>query len=618
MDEESSPPTLPFQPSVASGSSGSVPLQTTYTTAGTIYNPSSSQRLQPPARRGRLLKATSDFDNLKFPNSPLPRHQPDALHRLYMSGNLAQTQAPPDRQISYEPLQQNYDRAVSPVSTQDQASGMSSSMSVQSSAPMFDVKGKGIAVDASSSDDEDGIITSALMNMTVKSLQNLASYPNPNQKSAQKALLRGTKPRGYSTLSVPSRLDTPSTYRNASPVGGSVPLGEYLPPHMRSRLHAFSDPATFRFPKSRKSARVTISETAANGDYNNTIASSSWLSTPSIHSDSSDLHLSTSMSLAASAGAPKPLTAGPPGQRQYRPSTFESTFKALSTMPTDSQGIFAQVQEEDNYLSLDSLYRLTETPMTTQDYIAQDEEFIPYFRSSTAEAFGATPTPIQNEIDNVAEDSVLPRETLQYYPGYSDFEDSPDADELQYSSVPSKWTCQANGNGDGEQLYYSIAQREADFNSIDPYTPQATAASSLSNVWSNYYDRVLREPTTPMFPQCMGHPACLTEAEIRERTRQTHIKWYAATGLLGDAYPLPKPIVEPTYPPRPKNIYGAVGDGRPSKASSASGESDEASVENMQSQSSKDQVKSELALLDTVLGRANLNPRRGNRVEKWN
>lgn len=191
MDEESSGPSLPFQ---SPATPVSAPLQTTYTTAGTIYNPSSSQRLQPPARRGRLLKATSEFDSIRFVNSPLPRHQPDPLQRLYMSENLAQTQPPPDLPISYEPLQQNYDRAVSPVNAQDQAPGMSWSTGLQSPAALFDVKGKGIAVDANSSDDEDGIITGALMSMPVKSLQNLASYPNPNQKKAQKALLRGIKP----------------------------------------------------------------------------------------------------------------------------------------------------------------------------------------------------------------------------------------------------------------------------------------------------------------------------------------------------------------------------------------------------------------------------------------
>jgi hypothetical protein len=616
MDEESFAANLPFQ---SPATPVSAPLQTTYTTAGTIYNPSSSQRLQPPARRGRLLKATSEFDNLKFVNPSLSRHQPDAMHRPYMSESLAQTQPPPDRQVSYEPLQQNYDRAVSPVNAQDQAPGMSWSTGLQSPAALFDVKGKGIANDTDSSDDEDGIITGALMNMPVKSLQNLASYPNPNQKQAQKALLRGIKPRGNSTLSVPSRQDTPFSQ------------GEYLPQHVRSRHHTASDPAASRFSASRKSARVAISETAANADYKSAIASASRFSTPSIHSDNSDPYISTSMGLASTAGAPKPLTAGPPGLRQYRPSTFESMFKALNTMPTDSQDSIAHAQEGDNYPSFEPRYKFTEIPTTTQDYIEQDEEFIPSFMSSSSRALDATSTAHQIEIDRVLEYSALSRESLQHYPDYSDYTDSLDANEQQYSSVPSKRLHQANGNGvgdaegsyysngngvgdaegsyysngngvgDAEGSYYSNAQREAYFNSIDSFTPQATASSSPFKTWSSYDNETLREP---LFPQCMGHPACLTEAEIRERTRQLHIKWYAATGLLGDAYPLPKPIVEPTYLSRPKNAYGAVGDGRPSKTSSASEESDEASVDTMPSESFKNKIYSDLALLGVVLNRA--------------
>ncbi|KAM0524758.1 hypothetical protein ACHAPE_000859 [Trichoderma viride] len=588
MDEESSAASLPFQ---SPATPVSAPLQTTYTTAGTIYNPSSSQRLQPPARRGRLLKATSEFDNLKFVNPSLSRHQPDALQRLYMSESLAQTQPPPDRQVSYEPLQQNYDRAVSPVNAQDQAPGMSWSTGLQSPAALFDVKGKGIANDTDSSDDEDGIITGALMNMPVKSLQNLASYPNPNQKQAQKALLRGIKPRGNNTLSVPSRQDTP------------LSQSEYFPQHVRSRYNTVSDPAASRFSASRKSARVAISETAAHADYKSAIASASRFSTPSIHSDNSDPYISTSVGLASTAGAPKPLTAGPPGLRQYRPSTFESMFKALNTMPTDPQDSIAHAQEGDNYPSLEPLYKFTEIPTTTQDYIEQDEEFIPSFMSSSSRALDATSTAHQTEIDRVLEYSALTRESLQHYPEYSDHTDSLDANEQQYSSVPSKRLHQANGNGvgDAEGSYYSDAQREAYFNSIDSFTPQATASSSPFKTWSSYDNESLREP---LFPQCMGHPACLTEAEIRERTRQLHIKWYAATGLLGDAYPLPKPIVEPTYLERPKNAYGAVGDGRPSKTSSVSEESDEASVDTMPSESFKNKIYSDLALLGVVLNRA--------------
>jgi hypothetical protein len=46
--------------------------------------------------------------------------------------------------------------------------------------------------------------------------------------------------------------------------------------------------------------------------------------------------------LGSGSGGPRPLSAGPPGQRQYRPSTFESTFKALQVKSQDNHG------EDDN------------------------------------------------------------------------------------------------------------------------------------------------------------------------------------------------------------------------------------------------------------------------------
>ena len=52
---------------------------------------------------------------------------------------------------------------------------------------------------------------------------------------------------------------------------------------------------------------------------------------PAVNFENVDALPTPSTTLATGSGAPRPLTAGPPGQRQYRPSTFESTFKALHT-----------------------------------------------------------------------------------------------------------------------------------------------------------------------------------------------------------------------------------------------------------------------------------------------
>src|SRR5690625_3388660 len=65
----------PSPASAASAASTPAPQQQpTYTTAGTIYNPNSSQPLQPPARRGRATKwnvGSNQTDLCLFPKAVL-------------------------------------------------------------------------------------------------------------------------------------------------------------------------------------------------------------------------------------------------------------------------------------------------------------------------------------------------------------------------------------------------------------------------------------------------------------------------------------------------------------------------------------------------------------------
>ncbi|KAM0248162.1 hypothetical protein ACHAQJ_009553 [Trichoderma viride] len=618
MDEESSSPIFPIPSLAASASTSSQP---TYTTAGTIYNPSSSQRLQPPTRRGRLLKATSDITAhpssntypIFPPDGQLGRSMPLSvkfaqLLDLPQTSSTSLTLPPQSRQIPYKPLQQNYDRAVSPMNAPDQEIKMQS-MTPQLAIHIFDaLRSKGAAIDASSSDDEDATVTSALMNMTVKSLQNLASYPNPNQKSAQKALLRGTKPRAGSVLGGPSRLGTPSAYRNVSPIGGGVSLREETSSGLR---HTLSDPATLRqhftMARPRKLARHVLSEAAPNAGYQ-TVTASSRLSTPSIHSDNSDPNPWASMSLATGVGAPKPLTAGPPGQRQYRPSTFESTFKALHTTPTASQDSTTQLQEEDDYHLLGSLYNvINATPETSQDYTGEDQKHVSGLEMSS-EAHTDIPTACQNSADKGNKiPASVPYDTLQGLIAGSDPEGPFGSDMLRRSSILSGWLPYGvNSDGKVDMFYYSEeVQNKNYFGPMDSYTRLTAAAPSLSELWSSFDSNEVCEPTTPMFPQSMGYAAGLTEAEIQERNLRLNIHWYAGTGLLGDAYPLPKPIAVDTYPPVATNIYGAVGDGRPTQDSSAGGGGGEDwPAKNMSSQPGDDSIMNGLALLGEVLSRA--------------
>lgn len=311
-------------PSSASGSS-TAPAQPTYTTAGTIYNPSSLQPLQPPARRGRSLKWTSGgvYSDLSL----LPR---SLLASLQAKSNGRNSPYP----AQYTPLQQNYDRAAIPMVAPELADDVSSKWGRNSISPSVEVEEMATYMvhDAEHDGDdeeeeEDEGINNIMMNMTVKSLHNLASYPNPNQKMAQKALLRPVKPR----LNQAAQNGSGSNGLSAQPFVWEQRTSPDLPVDRswatKARL-SNSDSVT-----SHVMARAELQ--SITGNVRN-------LPSPSQNSDNTE---QSAAWLAHALGGPRPLTAGPPGQRQYRASTFKSTFKALSTETANTK----QTEEDDAY-----------------------------------------------------------------------------------------------------------------------------------------------------------------------------------------------------------------------------------------------------------------------------
>ncbi|GAO14557.1 uncharacterized protein UV8b_04360 [Ustilaginoidea virens] len=355
-----------FVPSTSTASSPSgPPEQRTYTTAGTIYKPSSTQPLQPPTRRGRSLKW-----------SPAGLHADLALlPKSVLAGlPLRAPSGPPITALQqYTPLQQNYDRAISPFNEPDHilakmpaeailapsthTPGPLSSLSgVEWSGLDRPTAGDGERHSRNDSDTGDEAATEgeadddfnmgALMNMTVKSLQNLASYPNPNQKTAQKALQRGTRPRpcmysqpvtGLSSASPPS-LATIGMASGASEGTSSFSYPKYA---------CQTESSTFRPAQLDAIPKMD----GAWSTRNSTPASAIPVS-PRAKSTSSEV-LKTHHSLAPTGPSPMPLTAGPPGQRQYRPSTFESTFKALKA--NSPSGFLSQEDDEGLLITTQTL-----------------------------------------------------------------------------------------------------------------------------------------------------------------------------------------------------------------------------------------------------------------------
>lgn len=144
-------------------------------------------------------------------------------------------------------------------------------------------------------DDEDEELA-RMSNYSVKTLTSLAQIPNPHQKMAQRALDKARE--SFKASADLSRPITPILARQGLDGAG------VLPP-------AFS---LFRDGTDYNRGRMAR--------YNH-ISSST-----------------RSSVLSSGPGAPQPLTAGPPGQRQYKASTLEGTFRALQassqkTIPSD-------------------------------------------------------------------------------------------------------------------------------------------------------------------------------------------------------------------------------------------------------------------------------------------
>lgn len=147
-----------------------------YTTVGSIYNPSAVP-LQPPTRRGRAVKWPAHTDFATSRASPYAsRNQPTSPSTDPNSRSLLQ----------YSPLQQNSARAVSPTASAVGSNSLrvphSDSFSAANVFCVPPVESDMVEEQDVSENDE------TLKTFSVKTLANLASYPNPHQRGAQRLL----------------------------------------------------------------------------------------------------------------------------------------------------------------------------------------------------------------------------------------------------------------------------------------------------------------------------------------------------------------------------------------------------------------------------------------------
>ncbi|KAK1255971.1 hypothetical protein MKX07_008230 [Trichoderma sp. CBMAI-0711] len=611
MDEA---PSSPLPPSPTPAATTPVSSQPTYTTAGTIYNPSSSQRLQPPARRGRLFKLNVEAATFVLGASKFGSPRSILSDKGFNPDTNARTPAVAPVQ-QYSPLQQNYDRAVSPATSPDREAAMSPRpftlhnqplrARVDSLPPSRLDTGHGFMATVDSSDDEDDSISvGALRNMTVKSLQNLASYPNPNQKSAQKALLRGTRPKAGSSLgSGLSGLAQPFTYRNISP--GGVRLSSSDEPSIGLRP-ALSDPSALHqsYMDRRRIPRMVTSDAGPSSTYASLFESRR--STPSTNSDMPDPRSLASMHLATGPGAPKPLTAGPPGQRQYRPSTFESTFKALKSQAAAYQASVTDAEDDmDAHPVTPRAFSTVASAAQCQSFSAEDEEYqsAAETRFNETKAMSVAAGKAFGKSRETPATPAIPPDTLLY---------------LTIHSEPD-WPREREPTHDaGESTHSTYGMRGIGIGSCD--TPDQFcfdsagsvhgAPSSMSTDWHSgmHHGKCFHgdEPTGPMFPQQTG-PKILTQQELAERSWRLNVCWYG--GIAKDvalSRAFLKPVIRSAKRPVTGSIYGAVGDGRPTgpKKNDSAARGDSACLKSSNSMKSINSDVAGLALLGEVLSRA--------------
>ncbi|ROW10180.1 hypothetical protein VMCG_01682 [Cytospora schulzeri] len=265
-------------PSTSSSSTGPSQGQPTqlYTTAGTVYNPSAVIPLQPPTRKGRASRwpPPSQGDFTLFNRSVHPGH--------------SYKRSPPTTASSlrhYSPLQQNCDRAVEPTTAITHLDRSTSDSSSSSSFAASHPPGIMTGLDENTSqheninpqyEDKEKEELVRVSHLNVKALTSLASYPNAHQHTAQKIL---KKARETVKAAETSRPMSPTSSRQG--FQRQQEASSILQPTM-NRGRDNGD--TYgRNPKTGHAVGSTRSNVLSNGP-----------------------------------GAPRPLTAGPPGQRQYR------------------------------------------------------------------------------------------------------------------------------------------------------------------------------------------------------------------------------------------------------------------------------------------------------------
>lgn len=199
--------------------------------------------------------------------------------------------------------------------------------------------------------DDEGEELARMSNYSVKTLTSLAQIPNPHQKLAQRALDKARE--SFKASSDVSRPITPILLRQGFDGAGILPPTTNI----------------FRDGKDRTSARLRCNYTTSSN---------------------------RSSVLSNGPGAPQPLTAGPPGQRQYKASTLEGTFRALHA--SSQKSLPSEIDEAHFDINPSSLISFGTQPLVK---FPPTQPQTPHRQSkplSEADGLGSSKSPTRNSV----------------------------------------------------------------------------------------------------------------------------------------------------------------------------------------------------------------------------
>jgi hypothetical protein len=293
------------------------PQPVAYTTVGSLVNPNDAPRFQAPNRLGRegagprplslaMMQQTSPYDNYYPPRMPVPLSKQSSMQ---YAQQIAQTPVRLNQPPTTTSANSSHSaRPIMPPLTQQEHAVLN----ITTKLPQM-LTGNGLAVPT---------LLKSHRNLSPSSADSAQRVPNPNELLAAEGLGQSNAVRGLGYG--PEKMQTLRNLANFD-----NPSRDYA----RSRLSAFSVSKSENGEKVANNTSVISVETmlgnslsGSNGDLDRGYQfPPPGLSTSSaMPAQANPLHAAynTSTLLSSSApsrppGYPQPLTAGPPGQRQY-------------------------------------------------------------------------------------------------------------------------------------------------------------------------------------------------------------------------------------------------------------------------------------------------------------